>query len=231
MAPLAQSFADSLPVNVEGELVFIASRDDRAEIQAVRATGFAPLTEGICLDDHQWSRKINHAVRKVKADWYLLGADDLQFEQGWLEEAVAVHAETGKLVIGTNDMGNLLVKQGRHATHPLVHRDYLSLGTIDDPSKLLHEGYKHNSVDVEFCETAMHRGQFAFAKDSIVRHLHPLWDRSVKRDATYSKGIRFAHQDRILLNKRRPLWRGTQDRAYTVGRPARSRNWAPRPTR
>jgi hypothetical protein len=88
----------------------------------------------------------------------------------------------------------------------------VKLGTIDESGKLLHEGYDHNSCDVEFIETAIHRDQFTFASESVVEHLHPLWHRGrVKRDAVYNKGLRHATMDRMLLNRRRHLWGGSRD--------------------
>lgn len=219
VAPVVASLEASLEgEDIEVAMVFVCSADDAPEIEAVEAEGFEPLLLGKAFEDFQFARKTNLAIKSVEADWYLLGADDLTFEEGWWREALAVHAETGALVVGTNDLGNQLVKQGKHSTHPLVHRDYLPLGTIDDPTRLLHEGYRHNSVDVELVETAMHRGMWAFARASHVRHSHPLWDRRVPRDTTYQKGMRFAGQDRLLLNSRRHLWGARLD-SQRKGRP------------
>ncbi len=217
---VAPALASIKAATGEGETIdplFVACRDDVAELAALEAAG-APFYAGPWLSgsDHQYGVKINWAFRERMVpdgyDWGLMAADDLEFHPGWLGAALRVHAETGKLVIGTNDLGNQTVVRGDHATHPLVHRDYVRQGTIDNRSKILHDSYSHNAVDVEFWQTALARGQAAVATDSHVEHLHPLWHREVKRDKTYQKGMRNAVLDRELLRRRERLWRGLQPR-------------------
>lgn len=185
--------------------VFVCSAGDTAEISAVRDTG----AEHLILTRPgraEYPRKINIAAHFTTDPWLLLGADDLRFHDGWLQAALDVHEATGALVVGTNDLVNQAVVRGEHATHSLVHRTYVELGTIDEPGIVLHEGYDHNSCDVEFTQTAIARGMWAFAERSRVQHLHPIFDRSVQRDATYNKGIRYAVADKRLCEARRRLW-------------------------
>lgn len=189
------------------EPLFLCSSGDDQQIAAVQASGHEPLIVGTKDDRSQYARKINAGVDATSSEWLLLGADDIDFHYGWLRAAVNVHIATGKLVIGTQDLGNQLVKQGLHATHSLVHRSYVDFGTIDQPGILLHPAYDHNCVDVEFCETAMFRDQWAFAADAIIEHLHPLWHpRTIRRDEVYNKGLRHAGNDKLLLRHRRPMW-------------------------
>lgn len=185
--------------------VFVCSAGDTKQIYAVRRARQKHLILNPA-GRSEYPRKINLAAASTTEDWLFTGADDLLFHTGWLTKALNAHAASGALVIGTNDLGNQLVKQGKHATHSLVHRSYMALGTIDEPGVLLHSGYDHNAVDVEFTETAMARGTWVFAHDSVVEHLHPLWHREVRRDPVYAKGIRNAQADRRLLLKRRHLW-------------------------
>ncbi len=237
VAPLVQSFNDSLVgENVEASLLFLANPEDSAEIAELRAHGcwydVVPWQNG----PRDFARKQNRGVQMTSSDWILLGADDLRFHRGWFRAAVDVHIETGRLVIGTNDMVNPLVKAGKHATHPLVHRDYVKLGTIDNPDELLHSGYAHNSVDVEFCETAIAREQFAFAAHARVEHMHPTFDRTIRRDETYRKGMRHAIEDKRLVIKRRRLWNptaaaelsGVRRRVAVKPRPAPKATWPDR---
>jgi hypothetical protein len=108
-------------------------------------------------------------------------------------------------VVGTNDLGNQRVIVGEHATHSLVSRAYIARGSIDDPSRLLHEGYSHCFVDDELVATARARGAWVFAHDSFVEHLHPAWGKG-PADPTYAAGARsFAH-DRRLHRARSVLW-------------------------
>ncbi len=205
--PLVRSFEDSMVgENVEASMLFLVNPEDTGELRELRERKLwhevVPWANG----PKDYARKMNWGVRITSSDWILLGADDIVFHRGWFRAAVSAHIATGCLVIGTNDTVNPLVKAGKHATHPLVHRDYVQRGTIDNPDELLHSGYAHNSVDVEFCETAISRGEFVAAKHSVVQHLHPTFDRSVKRDITYLKGLKHSVADKQLCNRRRRLW-------------------------
>jgi hypothetical protein len=156
-----------------------------------------------------WAKKINYGLTLVEADFYLLGASDLRFHPGWDEQALSTHERTGAGVIGTNDLGNATVMRGEHSTHPLIAHEYIEQGTIDDSSKLLHEGYAHQWVDTELVETAKARGAWAFASRSYVEHLHPFWHKS-KMDATYEKALSTSYPDHQLFLRRRRLWTPTR---------------------
>lgn len=185
-------------------ITFICSTGDDAEIEACRLTGETVIeVEG---GDHEYARKINAGVIVTVADFVFLGADDLAFRPGWDRAAIHRFHATNKPVIGTNDLGNPSVMAGLHATHSLVHRSYIEQGSIDDPDRLLHEGYHHNWVDTEFIATAKHRDAFVFAADSVVEHLHPFWRKSAD-DEVYALGRRLYGQDRRLFDKRSALWR------------------------
>jgi len=206
----AQKVVDSIHAGTElpHTILFLCTPGDTAQIDACAATG--AVIRMVPGGDYQYARKINAgAIWPIRADqhpWLFLGADDLHFHPGWDHEALAEHERTGKLVIGTNDLGNPTVVQGKHATHSLVHRDYLALGTIDEPGKLLHEGYCHNFTDTEFCATAKRRDEFAFAFASHVEHQHWLWGKG-KDDATYELGrVRYRADSRTFA-KRKRLWR------------------------
>jgi hypothetical protein len=205
-APLIQSLRGSLRrEETEVRELFLCTEGDQAELEELARHGFRHLVLPGPRQPGDYARKINHGARHSDADWWFLGADDLNFRPGWLRHCLNQHDVSGALVIGTNDLGNLLVKRGRHATHSLVHRSYLEQGTIDEPGKLLHEGYAHNCVDVEFVETAMHRGVWSFAREAEVEHLHPLW-RKGAHDATYTLGQQGHLRDRELLRERGRLW-------------------------
>lgn len=186
--------------------IFLCSRGDHEEIEACRLTGSVVWL----VDNDRYSTKINEGVKVnlggEPSEFVFLGADDLSFHDDWDVNAIARYTETGMPVVGTNDLGNPTVIAGRHATHSLVHRSYIEQGTIDEPDKLLHEGYDHNWVDTEFIETAMSRGAFTFAFDSHVEHLHPFWRKGLT-DVIYERGQREYHRDAALFKARRRRWR------------------------
>ncbi len=190
-------------------VTFLCTPGDDEEIAACRATGAKMLL--VHTDDFQYARKINAGAGWSEADWFFLGADDLDFRPGWLDQAMLTHAATGCCVIGTNDLGNPTVMAGQHATHSLVHRSYMERGTWDEPGKLLHEGYHHNFCDTEFIDTAKVRGEFAFSAASHVEHLHPFWRWTDGRpksadDRVYEIGRRTYHADSRTFRQRQRLW-------------------------
>lgn len=185
--------------------VFLCSPGDDAEIAAVDATGHASVVVPWPVGRGDWARKNNLGIRLVEDEWVLLGADDLRFHPGWFDACLDVAYRTDACVVGTNDMGNSRVVAGNHSTHPLVHRDYLGCGTIDEDGKILHEGYWHNYVDDEFVQTAQARGTFAPARFAYVEHLHPNWGKG-RDDATYRRGLERFDDDRRLYEQRKRLW-------------------------
>ena len=108
-------------------------------------------------------------------------------------------------VVGINDLNSKRVQAGTHANHALITRDYAERGTIDDPTKTLHETYPHEFVDDEFIETAIKREAFVPALDSVVEHLHPNSGKA-ELDELYSKAGRRMLIGRIIYLWRRRKW-------------------------
>lgn len=217
----AQRVADSIhsATRVAHEIIFIVSRSDYAELDAVCATGedhvIVPWTPG----PGDFARKTNIGYAEAAHEWVFLGADDLRFHDGWDEAALEVAEETGASVIGTQDLCNPLVRRGRHSTHSLVHRAYVDESgcTFDEkPGVVYAECYDHQSVDNELLVVAQDRGVWAFAEHSIVEHLHPL-TRKTRMDDTYRKALARGKEDQRLFNARRVTWNRSQKR-----RPARA---------
>lgn len=184
--------------------VFLCTRDDHDEIAACQATGCIVHL----VDELSYAVKINAGIEANygSAEFFFMGADDLLFHPGWDRVAVSKFIETERPVIGTNDLGNATVMAGNHSTHTLMHRSYVEQGSIDDPTRVLHEGYEHNFVDSEFIETAKARDAFIFAADSHVEHLHPFWQKA-DDDVIYKRGRDGYHRDRRLYQTRQRLWR------------------------
>lgn len=204
--PLATSVQNT--TKADYALVFIVSPSDHGEITELDNQ---ELTYIVMDDNYEgkgdYARKINTGFKTVKADWYLTGADDLKFHANWFEVAMRSHTSTGACVIGTNDLGNPRVKAGKHSTHTLILGEYAEeCGTIDEPGKILHEGYHHNFCDDELVATAKWRGAWTFSFNSIVEHKHPLWGKT-KMDEVYESGHKFYYEDERLFNRRKSLWK------------------------
>lgn len=189
------------------EVIFLVTPGDEEEIKELKVQDEIYIVMDRSYENKgDYARKINKGFSSIEAEWYFLGADDIKFHPGWFEAAMERYEETNACVIGTNDMGNPGVLRGDHATHSLVLRDYaLECGTIDEPGKVLYEGYAHNFCDSELVETAKWRGAWTFSKESKVEHLHHDWKKG-KTDEVYKIGKSKFHEDNLLFNKRKKLW-------------------------
>jgi glycosyltransferase involved in cell wall biosynthesis len=196
--PLLDSIRETTPT---GRVLFVADPDDHEEHRAIEAEG-----EEMLIVDGNYAKKINRAIEETDEPLIFQGADDLRFYPGWLEAAKAKLAP-GIGVVGVNDLNSKRVMAGTHADHALITREYTKLGTIDDPTKVLHERYPHEYVDDEFIETAKMRGAFVSAPDSIVEHLHPNSGKG-EMDELYSKAGRRMLIGRMIFRWRRRKWAG-----------------------
>jgi hypothetical protein len=215
VAPFLSSLsaATSIPHRVD----FVATAGDSAMIaEIVRLAEDDPSIVLHVLAPNavgDYAKKCNHAYRQSSTPFLFLGADDLDFRPGWLEAALAEMADPAAGVVGTQDLAPTdRARNGEHATHVLVRRRYVEeFGTIDEPGKILHEGYPHEYVDDELVETAKMRGAWRFAHGSVVEHLHPSWGKA-PRDALYNAQRRRMEAGRRVFVRRRQLWAPTQSR-------------------
>jgi hypothetical protein len=147
--------------------------------------------------------KVNYAYGITDEPWLFLTGDDVAFHIGWLDELLRVAAETGAQVIGSNDLANPRSEDGSHAPHMLISRRYIAEqgASWDGPGVVCHEGYRHMFVDDEIVTVAKQRGVFAFAKDAVVEHLHPVVEKS-EVDATYRLGWSYAEVDKSRFAER-----------------------------
>jgi glycosyltransferase involved in cell wall biosynthesis len=197
VAPLLASIEAATPF--EYRVLFICDPDDRAEQDAIAQAGGSMISPG-----GNYATKINTGIQATTEPLIFTGADDLAFHPGWLQQAAPLMSDTVG-VVGTNDLCNGRVIAGEHSTHSLVARWYAELGTIDEPGKLLHEGYLHEFVDDELVETAKHREAYAHAHLAIVEHLHPQVGKAPMDDLYAAQRIRMRH-GRKTYYRRRPLW-------------------------
>jgi hypothetical protein len=192
----------------------LAASTDRARLLFICTEGDAEVLDAVTGHDHlvmpprsrgDYAAKINAGYRDSTEPLIFLGAIDIAFHAGWLD-ACQRHIDAGFGVVGTNDLGNKSTATGRLSTHTLVARDYVQrFGTADQSDTLVHEGYWHEWVDNELCDTAKARGQWAHAPDAIVEHLHPRWGKA-PTDAMYEQARRRMVAGRRLYLRRRRLW-------------------------
>lgn len=201
----AQVISDSIhgATTVDHVVHFLCSYGDAEEIAACEATGDTVSVMRFKAGRADFAKKINWGAKKAQTEYVQVGADDLVFHLGWDIEAIAVATDSGKGVIGTNDLHNPRVKRGYSSTHPFVRKAYLEKwgGTYDNTGYLFSEMYDHQYVDDEFAQTAQARHEWAFARNSVVEHLHPYFKKATM-DATYEKALRDTQPDYRLFGER-----------------------------
>jgi len=204
----AEPLADSLTraTTVPYRLVFVCSPDDRAQIAACQGLGDV-LTLDRPPGPADYSLKIQAGYDATTEPFVFTGADDLDFQPGWDEAALAAAEAYNAGVIGTNDGANPKVKRGEHATHSLVRRAYVEEcgGCLEGPGVLYSPAYSHGFVDNELVELADSRGCWVFAADSHVTHRHPFWG-TAPMDETYRRAQADSAKDRALFQQRRKQW-------------------------
>lgn len=183
-------------------MYFIHDHDDFPEVEAIERANVEK--EAICCSGN-YATKINSGVEYTDEPFIFTGADDLEFHPGWYAKALEKMTKD-IMVVGTNDLCNPAVIAGMHATHFLVKREYFAQGTIDEPYKLLHEGYEHEWVDNEFIETAKARGVYAHADEAVVEHLHPMVGKA-PMDQLYEGSQGRIQRGGQLFMQRQLLWR------------------------
>jgi Glycosyl transferase family 2 len=207
--PLLENISETTPE--PHRVLFIADSDDQAELEALNAAG----AEYITLDPPvNWAAKINALYRETTEPFIFAAADDLLFRPDWLTRALS-YMKPGIGIVGTNDLANNRVMCGEHATHMLIRRSYVNKhsGVIDEPGTVIHPGYPHEFGDDELIQTAMARGAYAHAFDSLVQHCHPIvgpMAGKVSDDDTYRLGRARTRQGRRLFHSRRHLWQTLQ---------------------
>jgi hypothetical protein len=204
VAPFMESVAAT---KEEHTVYFICSPDDKDQIKECRASAAEVFVMSFKPLGGDFARKINIGFDWTQEPWIFQAADDIRFSSGWDRHALLTAARYKVGVIGTNDLGNPLVKKGRSSTHTLFSRDYIEeygSGTVDDSGRVFSEKYDHQYVDSEFIQTARMRKQWAFSRNSVVEHLHPHWGKA-KMDETYEKAIRATKRDQDLFLRRLSL--------------------------
>lgn len=188
------------------EIIWVVSPGDREQHIACMATPHTTVAHATWdPGPADFARKHALAFSLSHGDWYFAGADDLQFMAGWDIKALKA-AEGGAKVIGTNDLANPTVMRGDHATHILFNSEYVrEVGATwhDGPGAVYSTAYDHQRVDDEAVACAKMRGVWAFAKDSHVKHHHPVFSKNVPMDAVYSKALAKGLEDgRVFMHRR-----------------------------
>ena len=143
-----------------------------------------------------WNQAYRHAYQ-LGADWFVLGADDVNFYAGCIAAAVEEAQKTGCLVIGLNDMHTDLNKYGPHymASRKFT-RDHLG-GVMAPPM------YKAWWFDREVCEIAQEVSTYAPAYRAIAKHDHHTFSGEPAPDETYREAEQDRERDKVVYLERK----------------------------
>jgi hypothetical protein len=195
MEPLLRSIAEA--TDVPYRVMFATS--DQATIDELTRLGASFIVdEGG--DDGSYPKRINRLYKTTTEPYILLAADDLAFRAGWFQAALALQQSLDG-VVGINDLHNAA------GVHFLVSRNYIETlgGCIGEPGVVLHEGYRHCYCDDELRHTAISRGRWAWARDSVIEHLHHAAGKS-HDDNVYAIGASSMAQGAAVFQSRSHLW-------------------------
>lgn len=199
--PLLASFTNSRSA---ARLLFVASPEDKPQLVALNGIDHLVLPARRRSGD--WARKINYGYHNTSEEWIVCCGDDVHFHKGWDTAIIRESRKTKARVIGTSDMNPRADILGIYSPHPAVHRSYADeLGSVDRPGEIMCELYDHNYPDRELAATAIHRGEWAFAKHAIIEHLHPCFS-GLPNDRTYALGRRQFGRDGRLFRQRSKRW-------------------------
>lgn len=203
VTPLRSSIHATVP---DARVLWLLTPGDDGVLTAVKTE----TDDDLLMVDYQpvgdYARKIHRGIEATTEPYLFTGACDLRFHPGWFDAAVRHFADPRVGVVGTNDLTNPRVMAGVHATHFLVRRSYVDMGTIDGaPGPLFFEGYVHEMVDDELVGTAKKRGAWAMALDSHVEHLHPYFGKGEWDDVYRQMGPRQEASAQLYM-QRVSLW-------------------------
>lgn len=221
VVPLMASLAQN--TTVPHRLLFIASPDEGAEIDALERAGADYVIAPFSCTPGDYARKINLGYELTTEPLIFTAADDIKFHPLWAERAT--NLMVGRIgVVGTNDMANPRVRAGKHSTHTLVKRSYVEEfgGTWDVPGQVLCPLYHHEFCDEELISVAKVRKAWAFARASLVEHMHPHFGKGAY-DGTYPEPNDNPRLEagRVVFAQRRQMWERQPRTPRPVSRPVR----------
>jgi hypothetical protein len=210
-----RSFLESLaPTVPQGtRVVFICDSSDHPQERAIHTLlddgQFGPLEVLSVKHDGTYAAKIRVGLQVTQEALVFTAADDLEFEDGWLEAAMAYLADGLVHVVGVNDMidraNEPRFRARVHASHFLMTRAYATQPTVDGQPGPFSLAYHHQFVDDELIATAKARNVYAYAEDAHVPHLHVLTGTAAD-DETYRLGRARLREDRRIFHSRERLW-------------------------
>lgn len=167
------------------EVYFGIDPDDSATIAACRELKANAIVNQV---PSKYGPTINNCYHKTSEPFLMLGADDIEFTQGWDREMMACMDDPKIGIVGHYDNWPI-GKTGKHGSHLLIRRDYIRTysGVEDEADTIYSTAYYHYNTDIETEQTAMKRG--AFVMSNAVIHHHHWCNGEVPKDETYIRAM------------------------------------------
>lgn len=145
------------------------------------------------------AKMVKRLVEKSKGQQIMFLGDDTVPQKGFLKEALKAmtYLEDGWGMVTLNDGRNI----NWEGAHFLLDKRMIPL----IGGEVFHLGYKHCFCDAELSMRARLLGRYCYAKKAIIKHNHPILDKSVKTDNDYTRvyGREVWEHDKNLFDKRR----------------------------
>lgn len=185
LSNLSELMAQATPHDVKVYIVAAVQMDDGLSRRAVeRAQEWHSLNSHVyCVlrpPDTTAVQGWNLAYEFARhtAGWFVLGADDIRWRRGWLDEALRVAYGKKAAVVGLNDGHTDLEKYAPHYMANSWFTERVLGGYMAPPV------YRAWWFDREVCEKAQDVGRYAPAWGAHAEHRHPDW-RTAQMDQTY----------------------------------------------
>ncbi len=180
-------------VSPDVEIIIVADIGDDPTVEVAEDLGCKVVIADEPLGPvHCW----NIGAAAAEGDAFVLGADDLVFQDGWLEASLkGLNELTGHGLVAFNDLSPLA---GKQATHYLISKSYACNewgGCMAIPA------YKQHFIDTEATVRAKRDKCYFYADDAIVEHNHWLWDKA-DNDETYQRGQESYSDNQDIFKKR-----------------------------
>lgn len=171
---------------------------DREDDDSRAILGALEVKSVLISGDVHTAERWNAGAAVGKGALFVTGADDLVFQPGWAEAALADMATLNNYGIVALNPGPDF-SFGQLASHFMASRKYLALS---QGGVLMPPVYKHGFCDVEVTYRATQRHRIKYCAGAKVVHEHP-WNGTAVTDAIYEKGASSKAEDEALFLERR----------------------------
>lgn len=128
-------------------------------------------------DNHNLVEATNNGAKETAGDIIVLLSDDFECFPGWDKAIINAYTNKSCCVLKVDDGCEAWI-----ATLPIVDRAY-----YESKGYIYHPAYQHLFADTEFTHVATLENKLITRNDLKFKHVHPMYDKTVKMDEVYKK--------------------------------------------